>query len=112
MEKRTDFSRASYSCYDAPIRASSQRITEGIRYLRAVKGRPRAGPNQKGRVSCSYGAGIWWVNRASTTKTLASFGSIADGAQHLMNRCRFGASVGGITTHPTRWEVQVYRTSC
>lgn len=39
-------------------------INDGIKYLRRVGGHPRhgPGPGSCGRVSCSFGGGIWWCN--------------------------------------------------
>lgn len=49
------------------------------------------------------------------TKTLTSFGSIADGASYLVPRCRLRSEVtymGGWVKHKTKWNVAVYWTGC
>ncbi|KAM5341235.1 hypothetical protein ACJ41O_015344 [Fusarium nematophilum] len=112
IEKRTDFSQASHKCTvpinERPTRKSAQ---NGINYLRSVKGRPVNDPGKCGRVSCAWNAGISWCNNDSKYKTLNSFGSIADGAQHVLNKCP-GSSVAGSATHPTRWTVKVTFERC
>ena len=44
--------------------ARKDAIDQGITYLRGVTGKPGngPGPNNCGRVSCSYNAAIWWCN--------------------------------------------------
>lgn len=50
--------------YDA---ANTSQIQEGVNYLNGIAGQPRngPGPNNCGRVSCSYNSAIWWCNDAS-----------------------------------------------
>jgi hypothetical protein len=47
--------------------ANIRRIKDGINYLNNITGQPRngPGPNNCGRVSCSYNSSIWWCNDAS-----------------------------------------------
>lgn len=55
-------------------RASSYRIKQGIEYLGTVPGSPGQGPGPGscGRVSCSYGAAIYWCNDVSALSTTAN----------------------------------------
>ncbi|KAM4056674.1 hypothetical protein HRG_003543 [Hirsutella rhossiliensis] len=72
--KRTDF---SVTC-DNPhgwFGANPAFIDNGIRYLSGVQGRPT---NEAGPGNCG---------RDSKPKTLDSFGSIADGARHVLETC-------------------------
>jgi hypothetical protein len=47
--------------------ASTKRIKDGIKYLNGIAGQPKngPGPNNCGRVSCSYNSSIWWCNDVS-----------------------------------------------
>lgn len=50
--------------------------------------------------------------QSSKKKTLASFGSIADGVQRLRDGCR-EAPVGGIVEHVSNWIVEIRKSySC
>lgn len=44
--------------------ANTKRIKDGIKYLNSIAGQPKngPGPNNCGRVSCSYNSSIWWCN--------------------------------------------------
>lgn len=146
VEKRTDFFGAKTICGRNGWRAAKgATIREGIGYLRGVNGKPSMGPGPGncGRVSCSYDSGIFWCNDVSlahsfpysqaalwkltcrfkslqsgSTKTLSSYGSIADGAQHVLNECGnrpAGSSlvlVVGQVFHKTDWNVIVRETGC
>ncbi|PIG84669.1 hypothetical protein AARAC_001976 [Aspergillus arachidicola] len=80
-------------------------IEAGIKPLRGVSGHPSngPGPGNCGRLSCSWGAAIWWCNdmRLNTfTKVLPSFNNIADGAQVILNNCqRGGVKLSGQDFH-------------
>lgn len=47
--------------------ASTKPINDGIKYLNGIAGQPKngPGPNNCGRVSCSYNSSIWWCNDVS-----------------------------------------------
>ena len=64
-------------------------VTDGIGYLRRVKGKAvlSPGPSSCARVSCSYNAAIWWCNDNKNQFTLDSFNTIADCAQVIVNVC-------------------------
>ncbi|CAN9176433.1 unnamed protein product [Alternaria alternata] len=75
LEKRTDFSNARAICGNYP-EAPSRQINSRINYLRGLDGRPSNGP---GPGACG---------KATSTKTLSSWGSIADGAREIVDRCQ------------------------
>ncbi|GMF68816.1 unnamed protein product [Aspergillus oryzae] len=58
--------RDTVTCYQYP-QANHKYVESGIKYLRSVPGQPTngPGPNNCGRVSCSYNAAIWWCNDVS-----------------------------------------------
>ncbi|KAH7129346.1 hypothetical protein B0J13DRAFT_563852 [Dactylonectria estremocensis] len=112
LSKRTDFGGSSYYCYAGNLRASRSRLKEGIKYLNAVSGKPTMGAGGCHRVSCSYNAGIRWCNQDFVRKTLNSFGSIADGAQFVLNTCPSGSKVGGLATHKSKWRVEAHKMDC
>ncbi|PTB40428.1 hypothetical protein M441DRAFT_141907, partial [Trichoderma asperellum CBS 433.97] len=109
LDKRTDFSGAQYFCRGRWPEALKEEIKRGIKYLRRVNGRPTngAGPGNCGRVSCSYHSAIWWCNDDHQPKTLESFGSIADGAQYIVDHCGRYYLVSGQVFHKTNWNVIV-----
>jgi hypothetical protein len=67
LAKRTDFYGSKTVCQKFGSSARFTPIQNGIKYLRGVKGNPRAGPGPAncGRVSCSYNSAIWWCNDVS-----------------------------------------------
>ncbi len=69
LAKRYDFTGAQYFCGDRWPPCSTDKIVEGIRYLRGVGGQPinGPGPGKCSRVSCSYNSAIWWCNDVSST---------------------------------------------
>ncbi|KAI9147220.1 hypothetical protein HJFPF1_13254 [Paramyrothecium foliicola] len=69
---------------------NTDRIREGIAYLRGVGGRPRlrAGPGSCDRVSCSYKSAIWWCNDNHFEKEIGSFSDIANAAVVIINECQ------------------------
>ncbi|KJZ79315.1 hypothetical protein HIM_01466 [Hirsutella minnesotensis 3608] len=133
-----DWNVGSTVCGGKWAPASAQRIREGIRHLRRVRGRPgsQAGPARCGRVSCSYNSAIWWCNdrqqyngrqrsadqimackQDNKYKGLSSFADIADGAQLLVTRCAEWMNpepkdFGGQAFHPSRWNVIVRSDRC
>ncbi|KAF4907227.1 hypothetical protein CGCVW01_v012588 [Colletotrichum viniferum] len=113
LDKRTDFSGSKYMC-DSRTWAPcfTRRIRDGISHLRRTGGKPKngPGPGNCGRVSCSGQSAIWWCNDDRNSKELAAFGSIADGAQYLVDRCPYGAGnryMAGQVFHSTNWNVIV-----
>ncbi|KAF6792685.1 hypothetical protein CSOJ01_14091 [Colletotrichum sojae] len=115
LERRfTDFTGSSYFCKGRWPQTRTGDVSNGMKYLYKVQGRPRngAGPGNCGRVSCSggnpQGAGIWWCNDDNKPKELMSFGSIADGCLYLMNRCveyDTTSYISGQVFHKTNWNV-------
>ncbi|KAL2860917.1 uncharacterized protein BJX67DRAFT_375715 [Aspergillus lucknowensis] len=119
LEKRTDFSNSNFNCFGRWGGAQMEVIEDGIEYLRGVDGRPNMGPGPGncGRVSCSYNSGIYWCNDADETKTLNSFGSIADGAQKVVDECQRHildnpTQSSGQVFHYTDWNVIVTSDVC
>ncbi|KAF6790352.1 hypothetical protein CMUS01_16276 [Colletotrichum musicola] len=140
FEKRTDFSGSHYMCDTRDwMPCYLSRIKKGIAHLRGTSGRPKngPGPGNCGRVSCAGRSAIWWCNDVSlppfhlpvfldvlwmlitgtapsqdrSTKELGAFGSIADGAQYIADRCQLEsglkAKVAGQVFHKTNWNVIV-----
>ncbi|KAL2816029.1 hypothetical protein BDW59DRAFT_166568 [Aspergillus cavernicola] len=118
LEKGTNFPGAKYNCFGRWERVNSIPTRRGITYLRKVNGHPRAkaGPSTCARVSCSYKAGIYWCNNSKSSKTLNSFGSIADGAQVIVNKCHLGSGIqeytAGQVFYKTDWNVIVQEVKC
>ncbi|KAL4962765.1 uncharacterized protein BDV14DRAFT_202586 [Aspergillus stella-maris] len=118
LEKRTDFTESKYNCFGRWGRAHAITVRQGISYLRKVTGRPHAaaGPGTCGRVSCSYDSAIYWCNDDKNSKTPNSYGSIADGAQYLLAKCRLGSGISewtaGQVFHKTHWNVIVREDKC
>ncbi|GAB1205198.1 hypothetical protein APSETT445_003869 [Aspergillus pseudonomiae] len=126
LDKRDDI-----KCNNWP-KARRGDIEAGIKHLRGVSGQPSngPGPGNCGRVSCSWGAAIWWCNDVSLvasciqalyshfeqntfTKVLPSFNNIADGAQVILNNCqRGGVKLSGQDFHSDNWNVIVRGDSC
>ncbi|KAL2688959.1 hypothetical protein Neosp_003009 [[Neocosmospora] mangrovei] len=108
--KRSTFKSSNINCKKYTW-ASCHFIRKGIEYLRKVKGKPVNDPGKCGRVSCSENSGIYWCNSASGKKTLNSFGSVADGAQAVHNKCYDPDGqfcwVRGKAWHTTKWYVSV-----
>ncbi|KAH7234329.1 hypothetical protein B0J15DRAFT_538988 [Fusarium solani] len=119
---RTDFRGSKYTCRGRWPECHPNPIRRGIEYLRYVQGRPRngPGPGNCGRVSCSYNAAIWWCNDNTSAKTLAGFGSIADGAEYIVDNCMrwhwvkggYVSAVAGQVFHKTKWNVIVRKDKC
>ncbi|TKW59115.1 hypothetical protein CTA1_900 [Colletotrichum tanaceti] len=114
VQKRAVF--RNHNCYNFGV-CSTGAIRSGINYLRGIGGRPSngPGPGNCGRVSCSTNSGTWWCTEEpeGSTKTLNSFGSIADGAQWIVDRCNYGCDyAGGQAFHETNWNVIVRPNSC
>ncbi|BCS21727.1 uncharacterized protein APUU_22159A [Aspergillus puulaauensis] len=92
--------------------ATTNRIQEGISYLRKVKGEPQLSPYDCGRVSCSWHSAIVWCNDSPHSKTLPSFINIAEGAQVIVNGCDDDGLVKGWLDHTDRWRVVVHSVEC
>ncbi|XWW97940.1 hypothetical protein V2A60_005936 [Cordyceps javanica] len=74
--------------------ANKKAIRDGAAYLRnQPPGRPTngPGPNNCGRVSCSYRSGIWWCNDSTSTKSLDGWDWIANSAQRITEVCDPGS---------------------
>ncbi|KAJ4230008.1 hypothetical protein NW759_003370 [Fusarium solani] len=111
LVKRTDLSKARVDC-SKNVGLDIIFISRATRSLRHRKGRPGLGPGRCRVVHCSGKDGVRWCNRSSKKKTLASFGSIADGVQRLRDGCR-EAPVGGIVEHVSNWIVEIRKSySC
>ncbi|QPH04982.1 hypothetical protein C2857_002402 [Epichloe festucae Fl1] len=119
---RVDFSNARVYCDRKTFgSASVDGLSQGIDHLRGLGGRARSGggPGACGRVSCSYGTGIWWCNDSKDAKTLEGWGSIADGAQKVWTSCAgrlddgfHAGKVSGQAFHWTGWSVIVRQNDC
>ncbi|KAH7329295.1 hypothetical protein B0I35DRAFT_466520 [Stachybotrys elegans] len=115
LQARTDFGGSSYNCNtNVWGLASKHEIENGISYLWHWK---QCDIGNCGRVSCSGDAAIWWCNDARETKTLASFGSIADGAQFIVDRCtvqrgQWTTVASGQEFHQSSWNVIARQDSC
>ncbi|KAL2826708.1 hypothetical protein BDW59DRAFT_145069 [Aspergillus cavernicola] len=115
LAKRTDFyTDGRVECRGRWEETNADEIQRGILYLQALGGQPTNGPGPGacGRVSCSFGAAIYWCNDETTPKTLESYSSIADGAQAIINDCKFykpGSynKASGQAFHKTNWNVIV-----
>ncbi|KAK3388550.1 hypothetical protein B0T20DRAFT_98089 [Sordaria brevicollis] len=94
--------------------ASNEEIVKGIKYLRTVSGRPKngPGPDNCGRVSCSYYSAIYWCNMNAYDMTLDGFYDIANGAQRIVDTCRRGSRVEGQVHYTRGWNVLVRHDSC
>ncbi|UPK90952.1 hypothetical protein LCI18_001887 [Fusarium solani-melongenae] len=102
--KRSTFLSSNIKC-NTHTWASCYRIRKGIDYLRKVKGKPVNDPGKCDR-----------CNTSSGKKTLNSFGSVADGAQAVYNKCKDPDGqfcwVRGRASHTTNWNVLVTGQSC
>ncbi|KAM0388309.1 hypothetical protein ACHAO7_010545 [Fusarium culmorum] len=119
---RTDFSDAEYHCGGRWPKCRTTFVNQGISYLRRTKGKPTngPGPGNCGRVSCSFNSAIWWCNDNAKSKTLNGFGSIADGAEYINDKCTrwgwqnggYGSFVSGQVFHSTKWNAIVRKDKC
>lgn len=67
-----DFTGAKVHCGSPWKDCSTDKIKDGANYLRGVGGLPSlaGGPGECTRVSCSYGAAIWWCNDVTMSPLL------------------------------------------
>ncbi|POR37950.1 Uncharacterized protein TPAR_01853 [Tolypocladium paradoxum] len=118
LEKRTDFTGSQVVCSQdlyGPI--GEDPYHDGINYLRGHSGQPHLppGPQACGRVSCSYGTGIYICNFTLEDKYLISWGSVADGAEYIWKECSDDSretKIGGRAYHPTNWNVFIMSSRC
>ncbi|KAF6802043.1 hypothetical protein CSOJ01_11865 [Colletotrichum sojae] len=95
--------------------ADRDAIARGARYLMDVSGKPAngAGPNNCGRVSCSWNSAIWWCNSDTKPVTLNSFRDISDGAYHIIGKCyKDGGWISGQAFHKDNWNVIAKKANC
>ncbi|KAJ5903360.1 hypothetical protein N7504_005743 [Penicillium tannophilum] len=85
--------RATPGHYTCQYEASMWEMHKAQEYLAGVSGKPTngPGPGNCGRVSCSYGTGVFWCNDATVSKTLGSFDDIRDGLTLLYLACQDNA---------------------
>ncbi|KAK4195762.1 hypothetical protein QBC40DRAFT_310454 [Triangularia verruculosa] len=97
-------------------KASANQIWVGVTYLWKLTGTAKngPGPGNCGRVSCSWGAAIYWCNDDDEEKEL-QWKWIGDGANYLLDgRClsEQGRRVKGQTFYKNKWNVIVRRDDC
>ncbi|CCC11030.1 hypothetical protein SMACR_03736 [Sordaria macrospora] len=85
MEVYCPSDRATNNQWGVPIG-----VSENIRYLRGVGGKPvnGPGPNACGRIACSHDTAVFWCNDNYYTKGLDSYQVIADVVDKLRNDAR------------------------
>lgn len=127
--------------FDKPEgRAFVQYLMQGLQYLRSIPGQPTLGPGPGtcSRVSCSYDSAIYWCNDVSIfrcrvrrvgrliarqnlfTKVLPGFYNIADGAEQIIDQCKFWNIIdykwrvsGQVFINPPRdWNVYIEWDLC
>jgi len=74
LEPRQYYVPDHWFCHGRWYPAVQGRIDEGVNYLNTIEGKPVLGPGPAtcARVSCSYGAAIWWCNDVSRTPCFMS----------------------------------------
>ncbi|KAL4812129.1 hypothetical protein BDW67DRAFT_178980 [Aspergillus spinulosporus] len=93
--------------------AKTDKIDDGISYLRKFKLPPGLEGNTCKMVSCSHNSAISWCNDLPTLRVLPSFDNIADGAQVISNWCQENwEDVGGVLDHEDHWRVLVNKGNC
>ncbi|KAF5540313.1 hypothetical protein FPHYL_12086 [Fusarium phyllophilum] len=105
---RTNFNGAKCTCRGRWPECHPAPIVRGIEYLRYIQGKPK---NRPGPGNCG---------RNASSKTLNGFGSIADGAEYINDKCtRWGWQNGGYRSfvsgqvfHKTNWNVIVRKDKC
>ncbi|KAK0672294.1 hypothetical protein QBC41DRAFT_299781 [Cercophora samala] len=96
--------------------ASRGAIRAGIQYLRKVPGTAKngAGPDNCGRVSCSWNSAIIWCNQDDVEKEV-EWNQIADGARDISYKCLFDVHVNVVRGHvdyDDKWGVIVRKDTC
>ncbi|RGP62432.1 hypothetical protein FSPOR_9279 [Fusarium sporotrichioides] len=97
--RRTNFEGSKYTCRGRWPQCPYPAIVDGIEYLRYVQA--ALGTPPSGGVMIS--------------KTLNGFGSIADGAEYILNKCGsqgWSNGVSGQVFHKTNWNVIVRKDKC
>ncbi|KAK4197240.1 hypothetical protein QBC40DRAFT_181479 [Triangularia verruculosa] len=106
-----------YKCNTSEAMAYKADIKEGIKYLRKVPGTAKngAGPDNCGRVSCSYNSAIIWCNQDDEEKELQWY-QIADAAQYTYYYCLFDIHVIYVRGHgdyvDDKWGVIIRKEYC
>ncbi|KAK4199256.1 hypothetical protein QBC40DRAFT_203085, partial [Triangularia verruculosa] len=113
----------TFSCKtDSNLMPETSDIAVGIAYLRRQPGTAKngPGPNECGRVSCSYDAAILWCNDNTYEKEV-QWNAIADGAQFVCDKCRVKKGtdatteewyVNGQASFGDKWRVVVQGQFC
>ncbi|KAK1780040.1 hypothetical protein QBC45DRAFT_116316 [Copromyces sp. CBS 386.78] len=109
MEIHCPSDRATNDQWGEPIG-----VTENIRYLRGVEGKPvnGPGPNACGRIACSHDTAVFWCNDNYYTKGLDSYQVIAELVDVLRNdgRCyetRQQSPTGALVIYGIRGEIKM-----
>ncbi|KAL4772414.1 hypothetical protein BDW60DRAFT_207042 [Aspergillus nidulans var. acristatus] len=111
-EPRSDRPRL-INCDGSNGYAKTNKIRDGISYLRKFKLPPGLKGNTCQVVSCSYDSAIRWCNDLPTLRILPSFDNIADGAQVILDWCQKNWNdVGGVLDHRDGWRVFVDKGNC
>ncbi|KAK4197250.1 hypothetical protein QBC40DRAFT_181512 [Triangularia verruculosa] len=106
---------AKYDCNVDYKKATTLTIVWGINYLRGVPGTAKngPGPNNCGRVSCSWNSAIYWCNDNDDDKEL-QWNDIADAASATKNKCKYnrGHDVKGRGSMKENWNVLIRGDDC
>ncbi|CCC11053.1 hypothetical protein SMACR_03760 [Sordaria macrospora] len=97
-----------------------KRIEQGIITLAGIiDGKPKNQPFSGdgpyancGRVSCSYGAAIYWCNMNNYELELDSYKQIADAAKQVVELCSVDDKVAGSVLMEGNWRVVVANAGC
>ncbi|KAG6364003.1 hypothetical protein INS49_009106 [Diaporthe citri] len=89
-------------------------ILDGISYLNSLEGKPAIppGPGFCSRVSCEYGASIWWCNDNDERKELHSWSELTTAAVDITRQCFWtirdkSLVTGGQIFQPGGWNVVI-----
>ncbi|EXU94659.1 hypothetical protein X797_012265 [Metarhizium robertsii] len=95
--------------------ADIEQIAMGIQHLSGLAGKPGngPGPGNCGRVSCSWGASIWWCNDNATPYQLDGWEDIVEGAKRIFEKCTEASSeVLGQAFAKDGWNVIIRHDTC
>ncbi|KAE8307528.1 hypothetical protein BDV41DRAFT_582286 [Aspergillus transmontanensis] len=92
--------------------ANYVRATEGIRYINGLSGQPTAEAGKCNRVSCSYGAGIYVCSNDGKDHPLKGWGTVADVATKILEKCPKGMAVKGRLYSSDGWGAVVQGAEC